>query len=61
MTTIGSLILMIAFIFVLFFAPNIKILVLGEVLCGIPWGAFQRYGSNQLVLSESSVLTRLPV
>lgn len=41
MTTIGSLVLMIAFIFVLFFAPNIKILVLGEVLCGIPWGAFQ--------------------
>jgi SP family general alpha glucoside:H+ symporter-like MFS transporter len=33
-TTIGSLILMIAFIFVLFFAPNVQILVLGEVLCG---------------------------
>lgn len=43
MTTIGSLILMIAFVFVLFFAPNVKILVLGEVLCGIPWGAFQSY------------------
>ncbi|KAL2158095.1 hypothetical protein VTH06DRAFT_4663 [Thermothelomyces fergusii] len=41
MTTIGSLILMICFIFVLFFAPNVKVLVLGEVLCGIPWGAFQ--------------------
>ncbi|KAM0425403.1 hypothetical protein ACHAPT_009460 [Fusarium lateritium] len=41
MTTIGALVAMIAFIFVLFFAPNIKILVLGEVLCGIPWGAFQ--------------------
>ncbi|KAF4453926.1 putative maltose permease (MalP) [Fusarium austroafricanum] len=40
-TTIGSLVLMIAFVFVLFFAPNVKILVLGEVLCGIPWGAFQ--------------------
>ncbi|KAI1103847.1 sugar transporter [Jackrogersella minutella] len=40
-TTIGSLILMIMFIFVLFFAPNIKLLVVGEVLCGIPWGAFQ--------------------
>ncbi|KAF6832328.1 MFS maltose [Colletotrichum musicola] len=40
-TTIGFLIMMIAFIFVLFFAPNIQILVLGEVLCGIPWGAFQ--------------------
>lgn len=41
MTTIGSLILMIAFIFVLFFAPNIKVLVVGEILCGMPWGAFQ--------------------
>ncbi|KAJ4265335.1 hypothetical protein NW762_004620 [Fusarium torreyae] len=41
MTIVGSLVLMIAFVFVLFFAPNVKILVLGEVLCGIPWGAFQ--------------------
>ncbi|RSL81410.1 hypothetical protein CEP51_005871 [Fusarium floridanum] len=41
MTTVGALVAMIAFIFVLFFAPNVKILVLGEVLCGIPWGAFQ--------------------
>ncbi|KAJ4309659.1 hypothetical protein N0V84_011379 [Fusarium piperis] len=41
MTTIGALVAMIAFIFVLFFAPNVRILVLGEVLCGIPWGAFQ--------------------
>ncbi|KAL2195314.1 general substrate transporter [Corynascus similis CBS 632.67] len=40
-TTIGSLILMICFIFVLFFAPNVQVLVVGEVLCGIPWGAFQ--------------------
>jgi MFS transporter, SP family, general alpha glucoside:H+ symporter len=44
-TTIGSLILMIAFIFVLFFAPNVQILVLGEVLCGksrpFPSHAFQ--------------------
>ena len=34
-TTIGALVLMICFIFVLFFAPNVKILVLGEVLCGM--------------------------
>lgn len=33
-TTIGSLILMICFIFVLFFAPNLKVLVAGEILCG---------------------------
>ena len=41
MTTIGSLVLMIAFVFVLFFAPNVRVLVAGEVLCGMPWGAFQ--------------------
>ena len=40
-TTAASLVLMIAFVFVLFFAPNIEVLVVGEVLCGIPWGAFQ--------------------
>ena len=40
-TMIASLIAMIAFIFVIFFAPSIQILVLGEVLCGIPWGVFQ--------------------
>lgn len=40
-TTAGSLVLMIAFVFVLFFAPNVQVLVVGEVLCGIPWGAFQ--------------------
>lgn len=40
-TMIASLMAMIAFIFVIFFAPNVQILVLGEVLCGIPWGVFQ--------------------
>ena len=34
-TTIGSLILMIAFIFILFFAPNLQVLVVGEILCGM--------------------------
>lgn len=34
MTTIASLVLMIMFVFVLFFAPNIQVLVVGEVLCG---------------------------
>ncbi|KAK1980359.1 sugar porter family MFS transporter [Colletotrichum cereale] len=41
LTTMAFLVLMIAFVFVLFFAPNVQVLVLGEVLCGIPWGAFQ--------------------
>lgn len=33
-TTAGFLVLMIAFVFVLVFAPNVKVLVAGEVLCG---------------------------
>lgn len=33
-TTIGMLMAMICFIFVLFFAPNVKVLVVGEILCG---------------------------
>ena len=37
-TMIGALIAMTGFIFILFFAPNIQTLVIGEVFCGIPWG-----------------------
>jgi SP family general alpha glucoside:H+ symporter-like MFS transporter len=33
-TTVGFLFMMIATIFVLFFAPNVGVLVAGEVLCG---------------------------
>ena len=28
-------------IFVLFFATSVEMLVVGNVLCGIPWGIFQ--------------------
>lgn len=35
MTVIIFLVLMILFIFVLFFAPNVQVLVVGEVLCGM--------------------------
>ena len=38
---ISSLIAMTGFIFILFFAPNVQTLVIGEVFCGIPWGIFQ--------------------
>lgn len=34
-TVIGSLILIILFVFVLFFAPDVRTLVVGEVLCGM--------------------------
>jgi SP family general alpha glucoside:H+ symporter-like MFS transporter len=37
-TMIGALIAMTGFIFILFFAPNVETLVIGEVFCGIPWG-----------------------
>ncbi|KAE8442521.1 hypothetical protein EG329_003236 [Mollisiaceae sp. DMI_Dod_QoI] len=29
------------FIFILFFAPSVQVLEIGEILCGIPWGVFQ--------------------
>ncbi|CAK7218455.1 hypothetical protein SBRCBS47491_003516 [Sporothrix bragantina] len=37
----GSLVLIIAFVFLLFFAVNIAMLEAGYVLIGIPWGIFQ--------------------
>ena len=40
-TLIGALILVVAFIFLLFFAQNLQTLLAGEILCGIPWGVFQ--------------------
>ena len=40
-TMLGSLILMIAFIFLPVFAQNIDTLLAGAILCGLPWGVFQ--------------------
>ncbi|PMD15660.1 sugar transporter [Hyaloscypha hepaticicola] len=40
-TMITSLAMMIAFIFIPFFSHNIQTLLVGEILCGIPWGVFQ--------------------
>lgn len=40
-TLIASLICVTAFIFILFFAENNPTLLVGEILCGIPWGVFQ--------------------
>ncbi|KAJ5819735.1 hypothetical protein N7474_005326 [Penicillium riverlandense] len=40
-TMLGALVALVGFIFVMFFANNIGMLLAGEVLCGIPWGAFQ--------------------
>ncbi|RMZ91507.1 hypothetical protein DV736_g1248, partial [Chaetothyriales sp. CBS 134916] len=40
-TMFGSLVLMIAFIFLPFFAQNIQTILAGSILCGMPWGVFQ--------------------
>lgn len=41
MTMIVSLVAVIAFIFIPFFARDLIGLEVGEILCGIPWGVFQ--------------------
>jgi MFS transporter, SP family, general alpha glucoside:H+ symporter len=40
-TVLGALTAVTCFIFILFFAQNIVMLQVGEILCGIPWGIFQ--------------------
>jgi MFS transporter, SP family, general alpha glucoside:H+ symporter len=37
---------MTAFIFIVFFAPNIQVLWVGEFLCSIPWGVFTTMGPS---------------
>lgn len=40
-TLIASLLMVTGFIFIVFFAKNIGMLLAGEFLLGVPWGAFQ--------------------
>lgn len=40
-TMIGALTLLTGFIFIVFFAQSLPMLLVGEILMGIPWGAFQ--------------------
>jgi SP family general alpha glucoside:H+ symporter-like MFS transporter len=35
-----SLVAICAFIFISFFAPNLPVLLVGQFLCGVPWGVF---------------------
>ena len=37
----GAMVAVIAFLFILFFAQNLPMLLVGEILCGLPWGVFQ--------------------
>lgn len=39
-----SLVFMAAFIFVVFFAPSVEVLLVGQILCGLPWGIFATMG-----------------
>jgi len=40
-TLIGSMFFLAAFTFIIFFARNIAMIAVGQILCGIPWGFFQ--------------------
>lgn len=40
-TVMGALVMLTCTIFINFFAVNIKMLLVGEILCGIPWGCLQ--------------------
>jgi SP family general alpha glucoside:H+ symporter-like MFS transporter len=40
-TMLAALGMIATFIFVVFFAQNVEMLLIGEILCGIPWGFFQ--------------------
>jgi SP family general alpha glucoside:H+ symporter-like MFS transporter len=58
---ISALITLTAFIFIVFFAPNLTTLLVGEVLCGVPWGIFATlspaYASEVMPLSLRVYLT----
>lgn len=58
---LGSLLSLVGFIFIVFFAPDVKILLLGEILCGLPWGVFATlspaYASEVMPLSLRVYLT----
>lgn len=43
-TMMAALLMMTGFLFVMFFAPSVLVLLVSQVLCGIPWGMFQSLG-----------------
>ncbi|KAL2827321.1 general substrate transporter [Aspergillus cavernicola] len=58
---IGSLTALSCAIFVVFFAPNITVLLVGQILCGFPWGIFATtapaYASEVLPMSLRVYMT----
>lgn len=45
-TIITALMLVIAFVFIVFFAHSIEMLLVGEILLGIPWGELVQHRST---------------
>lgn len=58
---LGALVVLSAFLFIVFFAPSVGVLAAGEVLCGLPWGIFASsapaYASEVLPLTLRVYLT----
>jgi SP family general alpha glucoside:H+ symporter-like MFS transporter len=58
---VGALIFLSAALFIVFFAPNIQVLLVGQLICGLPWGVFATiapaYASEVLPLSLRVYLT----
>ncbi|KAF5009982.1 hypothetical protein FDECE_3843 [Fusarium decemcellulare] len=58
---IGALITLSCFIFIVFFSPNTTVLLVGQILCGLPWGIFATtapaYASEVLPMSLRVYLT----
>ncbi|TXT10552.1 hypothetical protein VHUM_02057 [Vanrija humicola] len=60
-TTLGGLVAMNALILVMFFAENLSVLLAGQFLCALPWGAFvacaPAYASEVAPLRLRNILT----
>lgn len=58
---VASLVLLSAFLFIVFFSSNVQVLLVGELLCGFPWGIFATssptYASEVLPLSLRIYMT----
>ncbi|KAH8812487.1 general substrate transporter [Xylogone sp. PMI_703] len=58
---LGSLVALTAFLFIVFFANKIEVLLVGEIFCGFPWGIFATiapaYASEILPLSLRVYMT----
>ncbi|KAF7999520.1 hypothetical protein HF325_006196 [Metschnikowia pulcherrima] len=63
-TLIGALMMVTGFIFIVFFAPNVQVLLVGEILLGLPWGAFQTltvsYASEGMLSSDMKDSYKVP-